>query len=173
MVAVQIYFQPGGNQGLTLDDDGVQGGIFDLTTDQYWGMLIASFVLFGDQGNNIISIAEVRNAGKPNQSLVPVRLGYLAYALGSYILAYDSVYRPNRPRTTWNEYVHSFQRHVPEHVPADTSDYTGHLIGKGEALVKFKSLDFLQGILTIMNWFGLDFKDYFFEFYQNGVEMTL
>lgn len=169
MVKVRITYHP--DYTKTIYDEGARSGIIDLPTDTYWGMLIASFVIFGDDGINHILFEEVRNYERPNQSFIPVRFGYLAYALGNYILAYDSTYRPNRPRNDWTSYINSFQRHIQEIRPDDTADYTAHIIGKGEAMVKFKDTAFLNGVVAIMEWFGMNPKDYFFEFYQNGVEM--
>lgn len=169
-VTVEILFQP--NRSLTLDDPGVEGNVFELTRDQYWGILITALVLFGDNPD-VIQITEIRNPNTSRERRIPVRLGYLSNALGTYILAYDSVYRRNRPQSSWNEYMHSFQRHIPQNLPQDTSDYTGHLIGKGEALIKFTSLDFLHGMLTVFSWFNLNPNDYFFDLYHNGVPMTL
>lgn len=171
-VTVEIAFQP--NRSLTLEDEGIEGNIFELSQDQYWGILITALVLFGDSGSpDVIRITEIRGRDTPRERRIPVRLGYLANALGTYILAYDSVYRVHRPRSTWNEYLHSFQRHIPENLPRDTYNYTGHLIGKGEALIKFSSLDFLHGMSTVFFWFGLNPNDYFFDLYHNGIAMTL
>jgi hypothetical protein len=158
---IYIRYQP--DLSLTLDDRGSVEIIYELDTDQYWGMLSMAFVLFGGDPKNI-EFYEMHNG-----NLLQMRLGYLQYAKGPLIV-YSRSYDPHRERDDWNRYLEGFD-HPSRYNHEDFANYTAHLIGQGEAIVKFSRLEFLQGAIKLLQLFDYDPHNYIFELYYQGVEM--
>lgn len=167
MNRVEIKFQPDFAKTIA---DGEQGGMYQLTPEQYWGMLTMTLVLFGGDNSRII-FTEVPARGNRRE----VKLPYLTQ--GGHIIAYDPKYNPNRIRDPWEKYLGSFLRGpqlVNGQLPADLfANYIAHLVGKGEAVVRFKTPEFVQGAITVLNWFGYRPEDYIFEIYNNGEDLVI
>lgn len=149
-----------------------------ISYEHYWGLLIMSFVLFGGNDDHIAffetsdDISSLFNADSPQtpQNILAShrhKLGYLHYMRGPYLIAYDSHYQPDRSGETLDEFLETFE-HPGAYDPIDYINYTCHLVGQGESIVKFKTLDFLQGVVDICTWFNLDISDYVYKLSYNG-----
>lgn len=165
---VRIRYQP--DETKTLTDLGVLELRHTMNTDQYWGVLIMALVLLGAESSRVEITEYSASTGDGRE----VKLAYLAYAKGNYILAYDPVYnfdrgvRDGEQRRDWIAYFNTFQRHIPVpdvneddtdesiHIKESQlhfyfTDYFCRLVGKGDAIVRFRSLEFLQGAITFLN----------------------
>jgi len=173
-----IYIQP--NLNLTLYDPGVIKISYSLIGDSisyehYWGLLIMSFVLFGGNDDHIAFFENTTNISFDQSDHSPKdilayhrhKLGYLHYMRGPHLIAYDSHYQPDRFGETLDEFLETFE-HPGIYDSKDYINYTCHLVGQGEAIIKFKSLDFLQGVVDICTWFNLKISDYVYKLAHNN-----
>lgn len=127
---------------------------WDLTGDQTWGMMIMTFILF--VGSESVSLWEVNKNTFRRRKIF---LSYLYYLKEPYIVASSPRYCSSRPMSSWDEYIRSF--HYYDRNARDLEGYyVYHLAGKAEAIVKFKTMEFLRGVLTVCKEFDLQMKDY-------------
>ena len=173
---LQIRIQPDTKK--TLHDPGVCTYQHQMNDEQYWGLLMMAFVYFGGESDNMEIVDHSSSRCIPGKGR-EMKLAYLAYAKGNYMLSYDPDYDSNRNETNWIDYFASYQRHIPlPHCPIaddddsdDTTDtlrkkvlemelydyftaYFCRLVGKGDMIVRFHSLEFLQGCATFLSWFS-------------------
>lgn len=174
MHLIRIRIQP--DAAKTLSDPGCIIYHHTVSSEQYWGILTMSLVLLGaDEDhieiNDFTGLMSTR-LKRLHPNGIRMKLAYLSYAKGNFILSYDPVYQSERGGDNWIEYFNTYQRHVPvpelqgNESPSEVSnreaelyhyftEYFCRLIGRGDMIVRFRSLEFLQGAIAVCNWLGV------------------
>lgn len=154
---IQVVYQP--DQSKTLSDAATRQIHLTVSSYQYWGMLLMAYALFGGNDDHIQFRERPRASTGSVKPWRLMKLAYLNSMIGPYVIAQDPTYRPNRPSANWNQYLASFAQTKPFD-PNEFIEFTGHLIGRSEVMVRFPDLEFLQGAILICLWFNLSVSDY-------------
>jgi hypothetical protein len=167
-IQLQVIYQPDQRYSVTDDQLPARQIHLSVSSHQYWGMLLMSYALFGGTDNHI----HFRESFNRASLWRPMKLAYLNSMIGPYVIAQDPTYRPHRPCDNWSQYLASFAQNKPFDHEMFT-EFTGHLIGRSEVLVRFTDLEFLQGAILICLWFNLEVSDYIHNLKYNWKPFTV
>jgi hypothetical protein len=169
LIPIQVIYQPDRRYHVTDTELPARQIRLNVSRHHYWGMLLMSYALFGGSDNRI----QFQEQVSPTSTLWrTMKLAYLNSMIGPYVIAQDPIYCPHRPCDNWSQYLASFaQNKLFDY--NDFTEFTGHLIGRSEVLVRFPDLEFLQGAILICLWFNLEVSDYIHNLKYNWKPFTV
>lgn len=142
---LQLYqFQlPGSSQSFTIN----------LNNDQLDGICAAAYAVYGNEGARNFKFGAIHD-GQVRWDTVGELLADQVFALAN-----DQSHHANLPEMTsdqtWLSYLQTIEDNLDN---TDIESYTAILRGKGWVLVKFSSLQFLEGVIGLCDWAKLDWK---------------
>ena len=163
-----IHVQPNPNK--TLDDPGVIDSLLDLTFEQFWGIHIMLRVLFPDDPvyENAYRHLEMYRPDYDHPIMMEDDLDNYSVYVGPYTDYLDEQVRAGKP---WRDVIYEDPNNP------DNDRYTAIFLGRDAPIrgyvLQFPSLEFLQGAISVLNWFRLDPRVHIVDIFDYNTMMEI